>query len=41
MGEDDFESGWAEGAALSTDEATPTRSADAPNANDPPAAGHR
>ncbi len=41
LGEEDFDSAWAEGAALSTEapRRSPTRSAAAANANDPPAAG--
>ena len=43
LGERDFESAWAEDAALSTDEAIAyaRRGAAAANANDRPAVGHR
>jgi hypothetical protein len=41
MGDSDFESAWAEGAALSVTRRSPTHSAAAASANDPPTAGHR
>jgi hypothetical protein len=41
LGEKDFESAWAEGAALSIEEAIAYAHAAAANANDPPAAGPR
>jgi hypothetical protein len=41
LGEKDFDSTWAEGATLSTEERSPTPSAAAANANGRPAVGHR
>ena len=41
MGEKDFESAWAEGAACPPRRRSPTPSVAAANANGPPAAGHR